>query len=259
MMREHVDARVLAGLRFVDATTGLPVRGPLDVGAEGATLTRNLSGMYVVSWLPSLKAHSDAFLGPPAVPALGSETVKLKVSDPSGAFLPRASTVALPRDPDPAHAAQSDSLFQPVELILYPAPRSQAAHGWSVLRVTVRAQGTGAPLPGALIRVLRTSDSKVLARGISDWREPVDGEAMVAVSGVPVTTWGNGTNGDPVLVHEVDADVEVFFDAQFKPEKGEVPDPDELETKRAGLPTTSTTVKLASGRTLAVTMNVPLT
>ena len=34
MRLEQVDTRVLAGLRFVDATTGLPVRGPLEVGAR---------------------------------------------------------------------------------------------------------------------------------------------------------------------------------------------------------------------------------
>ena len=68
-----------------------------------------------------------------------------------------------------------------------------------MIRASVTAQATGQPLSGALLRVERTSDATYLAGGISDSR----GEALVAIPGIPVTTWEEGSG--PVLTNEVGA------------------------------------------------------
>ena len=54
---EHVEWRVLGALRFVDATTGVPIERGLRVDAPGATLVRNRSGLYVIRHWDALAAH----------------------------------------------------------------------------------------------------------------------------------------------------------------------------------------------------------
>ena len=106
-----------------------------------------------------------------------------------------------------------------------------------------------APLAGALIRVVRSSDSVRLALGLSDRR----GEALVAVPGIPTTTFDAGDG--PVLATEVDISLETFFDPS---QVGSTPDPDALEANRAGLRSSSTPARLAAGRVLATRLEVPL-
>jgi len=246
---ERVERRVLGAVRFLDATTRLPVRSSLRVAGEGVRLVRNLQGLFVVQEAPGLAAHVEAFLAPPPHPALGGLRVELAVSDPGSRYLPRALSLRLPRDPDPAQAEEDDSLFRPVDALLYPAPAASVAPGWAVVRATVVRAGTGEPLAGALLRVVRKSDGEVLARAQSEWRDDVRGEALVAVAGVPVTTWGDGAPDEPVLVNELPVALEAFFDPAFDPAAGRAPDPDRMELLRLGLPSTQEDLKLASGRT----------
>jgi hypothetical protein len=252
MILEPVDRRVLAAVRFLDALTGLRVTAPLSVRGEGVKLVRNLEGCYVLTAAPGLQDYTASFPAPPAQPAVGSGAVELTVTDPARTYLPRRCTVSLPRDPDPAHADQAGSLFRPIDVSLFPSPSAPTAAGWAVVRAQVRAQGTREPLAGALIRVLRTADAARLAAGLSDSLADVRGEALVGVPGIPITTWGPGAGA--VLATEVDATLEAIYD----PTAGPVPDPDDLETRRSQLRTSSTPVKLASGRVLVQELLVPL-
>ena len=235
-----LDRRVLAALRFRDAVTGATVAGPLDVRAPGARWVRNRRGWWVLSRVPGLEAHTMAFLAPPAAPALGSVPLVVRVADPAGRYLPRVAALALPRDPDPARAAKPESLFQPVEVDLFPSPAAPVSPNWAVLRVS--ASGADGPLGGALLRVVRkASPTTVLGRGMTDAR----GEALVAVAGIPVTTWEEGQGS--VLATEVEARVDLFWQAGAGP-----PDPDALgRIKKA---TKTATVKLASGRDAVLRM-----
>jgi hypothetical protein len=234
-----LDRRVLAALRFRDAVTGATVAGPLDVRAPGARWIRNRRGWWVLAQAPGLEAHSAAFLVPPA-PAVGSVPLVVRVADPAGRYLPRVAALALPRDPDPAKAAKPESLFQPVEIDLFPSPAAPVSPNWAVLRVS--ASGADGPLAGALLRVVRkASPTTVLGRGMTDAR----GEALVAVAGIPVTTWEEGQGS--VLATEVEARVDLFWQAGAGP-----PDPDALgKIKKA---TKTATVKLASGRDAVLRM-----
>lgn len=246
MSAETLDRRVLAALRVRDAVTGATVAGPLDVRAPGARWIRNRRGWWVLAQAPGLEAHTTAFMAPPAppavpgAPAIGSVPLVVRVADPAGRYLPRVAALALPRDPDPAKAAKPESLFQPVEVDLFPSPAAPVSPNWAVLRVS--ASGADGPLAGALLRVVRkASPTTVLGRGMTDAR----GEALVAVAGIPVTTWEEGQGS--VLATEVEARVDLFWQAGAGP-----PDPDALgRIKKA---TKTATVKLASGRDAVLRM-----
>ena len=202
---ERVESRVLGALSFVDATTLTRVTTGLLVQAPaGARLQRNASGLYVITHLAALAAHEAAFEAPPATPAVGSVALSVSVADTQGRYLPRTTTVLLPRDPAAGDPLPADSLFLPIEIALYPAPTALTSANWALLRVTVTATPSGDALGGALL--LASIGASVVARGVTDWR----GEALVAVPGVPVTTWSDVP--DVVTVNEIPAQLDVVFD-----------------------------------------------
>ena len=248
-MDEAVDRRVLGAVRFVDATTALPVAAPLRVATGGARLVRNRRNLFVVVDAPGLEEHTAAFLAPPAAPPPASVPVPLTVRDPERRYLARRATIHLPRDPDPAHADQPQSLFQPVDVPLYPAPGAPLAAGWAAVRAGGVAAGQDTPLAGALIRVLGTSDNSRLALGLTDDR----GEALVPVASIPVTSWSTDDD-DEVVTTAVDVTVQAVYD----PAAPTVPDPDDLEARQELLPRVSQTAQLAAGRVVMVRLAVPL-
>lgn len=261
--RERVEQRVLGALRCVDATTLVPLTEPLLLAGEGADLVRNRSGLYVIREWTRLAAHAPAFEAPPAQPPLGSERLELSLRDPSGRYLPRRVQLALPRDPQPDHAADAASLFRPVDVPMYPSPLAAVAANWVVLRVTVRETASGDALGGALLRVV--SNGSVLARGLTDWR----GEALVPVAGVPVTTWS--TEPGAVTVTQIPATLEAVFDpgagrrasslavrGGAAPAEQPLVDPEAIESARAGLPQAAGPVMLAAGRSLSISLQITL-
>lgn len=248
MIVESLTRRVLAALRVVDGVTGQPILSPLSVSGAGSLWVRNRRGLYILMEMPSLEAHQDALFNPPVDPAVGSMSVVMDVRDGGATYLPRKQTIRLPRDPDPAHAGEGSSVFQPVESRLYLSPSAPTSSAWALIRATVVRAGSEQGLGGALIRVLRASDGAVLARGMSDAR----GEALVAVPGIPVTTWEAAPG--PVMGTEVDVQIEVVCD----PGGGEATDPDHLEANRATLPNSHTAMKLASGRTVVRKLTVAI-
>jgi hypothetical protein len=258
---ERLERRVLGALRFIDATTLAPVDDPLNVSAAGARLLRNRSGLYVIRSWTELADHEEAFDQPPAAPPIASESLVVDVRDPGGRYLSRRVTIALPRDPSPARASEADSLFQAVDVPMYPGASAPVGANWVELRVTVRETASGDALGGALLRVL--AGSRVLARGLTDWR----GEGLVPVAGVPVTTWS--TEPGAVVVTEIAGSLECYFDAGAGtrtsaaavragtvPASLPLPDPQAIEDARATLPQSITPVTLAAGRSLAVAIAV---
>lgn len=261
---ERVERRVLGALRCVDASTGAPIERPLHVQAAGVRLLRNASGLVVIDGPALLPEHAAAFAAPPAAPALASIALLVEVDDPAAEYLPRRATVRLPRDPDPANAGNADSLFRPVELPLYPAPAARTGSNWSLLRVSVREAASGDALGGALLLV--SVGAVVRARGLSDWR----GEALVAVPGVPVTTWSD--DPDAVVVDTLAVTVRAVFDpapdaggtrvAAADVAAGRAPDvpprtdPDSLEAGQATLPRAEQPALLRAARSQALTFAI---
>jgi hypothetical protein len=165
----------------------------------------------------------------------------MRVQDPAGAYLPRRFSVPYPRDPSPDHADQPNALFRPADVTLFRSPAARTAPNWALIRASVHDQTTQAPLPGALIRVVRRrAPGELLARGMSDSR----GEALVAVPGIPITTWEEV--GDRVLTTEVEVQLQVVWDARC----ASLPDPDDLERRQVKLRIRTADVTLASGRLL---------
>ena len=262
---ERVEARVLGALSIVDATTGARIVDGLALQpAGGARLQRNRSGLYVVVHVDALAAHEASFAPPPGVPALGSVALAVRIADTFGRYLPRLATIALPRDPTPSDDPSAGSLFVPVALALYPSASAPTGANWATLRVSATETHSGDALGGALLTV--SVGASVVARGLTDWR----GEALVAVPGVPVTTWSN----DPgeVVAHEVAASVELLFDpaagtrtpaaqvvAGKPPATLPCVDPDAIAAHRATLHPVSVAASLATGRSqpLSLTLALP--
>ncbi len=189
---ERLERRVLGALRFVDAASNLPISRPLTIEGEGFRLVRNRSGLYVIDQVDALANFYDAFDPLPATP-IGSEGIDFAVRDPANQYVPRLVSVDLPRDPDPENKDSPDSLFQAVDIPMYPSTIAALGGNWSVFWLAITQPPAppatvGEPVPGALVRVVRQQDSAVLARAVSDER----GECLVAMPGIPVTNFGNG-------------------------------------------------------------------
>jgi hypothetical protein len=245
MMPELADRRVLGAVRFLDATTLAKVTSGLRVESEQAVLRPNISGLWVIWDADGLHAHTSAFEQPPASPAAGSILIRLTVADRDFRYLARGAGLRLPRDASLANADAPTSLFRPMDVPLYPAATAPVSPGWALIRARVKNAVSGQPLAGALIRVLAASDQRVLARGMSDPR----GEALVTVPGIPITTF-SVANGPP-LTTEVDVRVQAIFD----PAGTAIPDPDAIEAA-AGLPSASSTQKLAARRQLTLELAI---
>ncbi len=260
----QVDRRVLGAIQLVDATTGSPIQRRLQVSGVGVQLVWNRSNYAVIYAAEGLEAYTDSFLAPTS-PPLSTMSIQVSTIDPEGHYLPRQVMIKLPRDPDPTKATATDSLFQPIKVAVYRSPAAQVAAGWAVIRATVIEQTTNQRLPWALIRVVRSAPVRVTL-SLADWR----GEALISVPGIPVTTPGAGMGS--VLVNEIDVTLEIVFNPLLTtisitsdlstltdPNTGYLPDPDDLEARRASLRSGSLPYKLASGRDRADTLAVTLT
>lgn len=211
-LREVIDSRVLGAFRLIDNPTQAVIKRPLNVSATDTSFIRNRSHHYVISKTAGLEHHTEAFSEPPPSPPLGDVDLDINVHDPVHRYLPRITTISLPRDPLPENADDADSLFQAVPVQMYAAPTFPMHPNWSGIRASLLIEGAEDPVPGALLRVIRTSDDVVLARGISDPR----GETLVVVPGIPITNFTVSDEEDdfdasgPVVISETAVQVEVI-------------------------------------------------
>lgn len=218
---------IMGAIRFVDATTSEQVGGRLSVQAALVDVRPNRSGLYVIWRAPG-----------------GAST--LTVSDPEGRYVSRRFRMQFPRDANLANAGEPSSIYQPEQVRLFPSPIAATSPGWALLRATVKKAGSAQVLAGALIRIVRASDSKLLASGVSDAR----GEALVIVPGIPVTLFDGGTG--PVVGTALDVNVQTVFD----PAAQDAPDPDDIESHKDTLPSSTVSRKLSSGQTLVAELMV---
>jgi hypothetical protein len=237
-MDEFIDFRYLGALRCVDRATGFHLTRRMRVVAEDASFLRNRSNLYVIKTANGLEQHNASFSQPPALPGF---SLSVQVSDPLNQYLPRIIEVDLPRDAEPEHFENEESLFNPVRVRLYAAPNAKVMTNWSTVRVSVmrnEVNSASMPVAGALLRVIRNSDDVVLSSGLSDER----GEVLIIVPGVPITQFadeeddqdggsgrgrgrGNTAEPPPVVVSELSARLEVSVDSDL----GWPTNPDVLE------------------------------
>lgn len=248
MARFRIESRALAGIRFEDVATSTAVDVPLDVrAAEGEVRVvthANRRGIYVIAEVEGLEEYVATFQDPPATPAEGSVVVAMEVRDPSGMYLPRRFSVALPRDPD---RGDDDSIFEPLVVSLYRSPLAGRSQNWAMLRVRLNAGAGTDPVPAALLRVVHdpAGTREVLGVGMSVVADPRArelerrvaarrrwvhfterhvGEATVPVVGLSGQVWNVDTTTEDVVLADIPAALEIL--PMTLPGPGQVPDPD---------------------------------
>ncbi len=259
-MPELVERRILGAMRCIDRATGFILRRPFNVTSGDATLIRNRANLYVIKTAVGLETHTETFAEAPALPDLGSISIKVQVDDPLYKYLPRTITIDLPRDPNPDNAKNENSLFNPVDVNLYAAPNAELLTNWSTVRVSVMrndpSQGL-VPVKGSLLRIVRISDSEVLSSSLTDDR----GEALIIVSGVPITQFadddedqdnGQGNVEAPVIVSELSVRLEISIDSNLNWPVN----PDLLESNHLDNLVATETLTLRTGRMEKVTIEL---
>jgi hypothetical protein len=252
---EFQDRRVLAALTFSDAA-GRTVQSPVRVAASGLRLLVKRPGELVVTEAPGLAAHTAAFDAVPAMPAVGSVVVQLDLVPADPALGPRRFALPLPRDPDPANAANANSLFRSAEVPLLPAPSGSVTGLLAAVRVGVRRNDDGRRIEGALVR-LRPEGGRPQARALTD----AAGDALLLVPAVPLASPGMGGTVLPDIGADLDAVIDPAQVRFHAPEDvmaaraaaavrlvGLI-DPDDVEARLAGSATPPQAVRLAAGQT----------
>jgi hypothetical protein len=246
-----IEHRVLAGISFEDLATGGPVTIPLHVrgvvGARRVQVRANRRNIYVIVSADGLESHIESFRTAPSTPAVGSISVELEVRDPSGTYLPRQFTVALPRT---SNRALPDSVFEPVRVQLLRSPRASRSRNWAMLRVRLLAGASVEPVVAALLRVVHDPDGarEILGWGMSVIADPSAreierqtkarerwvhfgdrhiGEASVPIVGLSGQIWGT-SDDDDVVLNNIPATLEVL--PMAVPAAGRLPDPDDYFT-----------------------------
>ena len=262
---------MIAGIRFVDATTGGVVRQPLQLQATSSQFVQNQSGIYVLLSAPGFEEYIHTFKDSSnnssslssVEPAAFNLTIT--VQDLSGQYLPRQFSLSLPRDANSAPNASTheDSLFTPAEVVLYPSAIASTNPNWTVLKATV-LNNANRRLPWALIRTTVNAETTLSQ---ADWR----GEALIAISGLPIVTASTDESADP-STREFSAELEVVFDPALNtlaenadflttvdPNPDYMPDLEQINASRGTLQTGQETLLLTSGQSRSMRLAVTLT
>ena len=181
-----LDRRTLALIALVDPF-GRPLVGPALLGGDGLRTVAKPGGRWAILAAKGLETHVGAFEAAPATPAQGSVACAIDIRPADGGLAPRRAVVPLPRDPDPAHAEEDDSLFAPVTIALLPSPRCPIPGTSAAVRVTVRKRNDGRRVANALVRVA-SNGGQFAAQAVTD----AAGEALVIVPDFPLSFTGGG-------------------------------------------------------------------
>lgn len=181
-----LDRRALALIALVDPF-GRPLAGPAQLTGEGLRTVAKPGGLWAVLACSGLEAHATAFESAPAGPVQGSVDCAIDIRPADGALAPRRAVVPLPRDPDPAHRGEADSLFAAVAIALLPSPRCPVPGTSAAVRVTVRKRNDGRRVANALVRVA-SDNGQFAARAVTD----AAGEALLIVPDFPMSFTGGG-------------------------------------------------------------------
>jgi len=241
----RVDRRVFGAFRCIDAASRQQIPDRVRVVSRELDIRRNASGFFVVFDAPGLRALTTQFDVDEATPWPAAKPFDVEVRPDGYRYLPRRAAIGMPRKPTPMSDAASSMIPQDVTLFLGPA--AVPGVNWAVVRASVRQGDTNVPAPWAVLRLVRDSDTSVLAIGMSDRA----GEAMLAVPGVGVSSNPNG--GGAVITATVDATLTAFFDPAtldaLDSNPRWLPNPDEVlnDLANASLKKRSQAVKIGRG------------
>jgi hypothetical protein len=260
---EVVSRRILASFVCIDAITGNSVRRPMTVSANGWRIAPNHSGTYIVYDGPGLRNLTTQFVPQGAWPP--ASTLEVTLQDPLRNYLPRKVKINAPQSVPVIPAAPVGSTSNPAALAalsdpttifcaqsvnMFPAPSAPVATTWAVLRVSVqRAAAPFAGVPWTVVRVVRTSDSAVLAVGQTD----SNGEALLAVIGPTTQTNTSGTG--PITLPTTAISITAYADpSTITQPTGWISNPGDLLSNLANpaLVSSSLAAQLAAGKELRV-------
>jgi hypothetical protein len=239
---EIVQQDILAALRFVDDITGRTVPDAVQLQAPKLTLYPKRNGDLIV-----LDAQNFA--------AAGTD-YPIDIRPLAIGYASRRVMLHLPRDPDPANAANANSLFQPALVPLLPSPDYRVGANLALLRVTLRRSTDQLRIGNALVQLTTTLPGNPGARALTD----AAGEAILVLSGVPLTVPGPGAIVvadiaasllllvDPAIaVFTADADTAAARAASQSQTTG-FPDPDDLAARFGPTAPAATAVTIGAGR-----------
>jgi len=255
-----LDRRALALIRLVDVF-GRAVDGPVRIESPGVTSVAKGVGEHAILSAPGFHEHVGAFEAAPPTPGVASKAIALDLTPVARHVLPRRFSLLLPRDPEPAHKLQPDSVFQAATIEMLPSPRALLAGSACAVRVTVRRKDDKRLVEHALVRA-RSDNGLFTARALTDAR----GEACLVFPVLPLAFAGGGATVLPDLPGKVVADVDPAVAAFHSPADLSAaaeaaalrtaghPDPDALTASlspdfASGLP-----LRFAAGRRIPVTI-----
>lgn len=245
-----LDRRALALLQLVDPF-GRPLTTPALLSGAGLRSVAKPGGRWAVLSATGLESHVDKFEAAPGTPAKGAVKYALDIKPFDGGLAPRRAVLPLPRDGNPTHGDQPDSLFQPATVQLLPSPTCPVPATSAAVRVTVRKRGDGRRVANALVRVA-SNNGQFSAQSVTD----AAGEALVIVPSFPLAFTGSGGSvadglpakatavADPdeaVLVADTDV---IAARAVARGQAGGFADPDALAAAFA-VPASGTSVRLS--------------
>ena len=241
----RVDRRVLGAFRSVDAASRQHVQQRVRAASTELDIRRNASGFFVVFDAPGLRDLTTQFDVDATKPWPPPQAFEVWLWPDSYQYLPRRATINMPRKPAPMTDGASSMIPQDVTLFL----GSAAVPGvnWAVVRASVKQGNTDTGAPWAVLRLVRDSDSAVLATGMSDRF----GEAVVAVPGIGVSSNPNG--GGPVVTATVDTTLTAYFDPatleKLAHDPEWLPNPDDIlnDLGNVNLKKSSRAVKIGRG------------
>jgi hypothetical protein len=260
-LSENVDRRILGAFVCIDAITGTSIVPPMRVTAPGWRVVPNRSGSYVIFDGPGLFKSpgeddpTDQFIPESTWPVPVGFEVTLQ--DPNRRYLPRRVNVnaplAVPTAP-PAFTALS-GVFAPIKVTMYPSPAAPIGPNWATIHASVVKSGATPPLglPWAVLRVVRNSDSTVLATTQTD----INGEALIAVIGL--TVQANSEDGGPVTIATTAATITAYFDPSMLNQPSSwKPNPDDIlnNLTNASLKSTSSAVQLGPGQESSLSFEI---
>ncbi len=242
---ETVNRRVLGAFVCVDAMTGLAVLRPMTVSAGHWNIKPNRSGTYVIFDGPGFTALTTEFW--PTAPWPAAVNVEVTLQDPNRGYLARRATVQAPQS--------VPAIFTPQKVTLYPQPSAPVGPNWCVIHASVTRQGSSPPvgLPWAILRVVRESDSAVLATAQTD----ANGEALIGVIGLTVEA--NTSSTGPVTVSTVPVTVTACFDpGVLQQPAGWVANPDDIlgNLTNAALLHSSQSVQMGAGMETSLSFGI---
>jgi len=251
-MVDLVDRRILGAVRAVDGVSGVPIRHALRLEGTGIGFQRTRSGDYAIVRAEGLGHHVTQFQAPPAAPAPETLPFAVTVHDPGGAYMPRITTIRLPRRFDPGNDIRE--LMEPILLPMTPAAALAAALSWAVVDALVVDQD-GGPIRGALVEVRPQGGGERLGWGLTHGR----GEARVPVTGLAtfreVENDPNDDSDNEIVTDETTVTVRATAD----PERPWPVDPDALAAGGGDLRTaTVAALALAPGRTDRVALTLDM-